>query len=139
MEADERDLYGVRAKLNYGHTFGHALESASGFGTLSHGEAIAVGMMMAARLSELMGIARHDLYEDHRRILVPLLANISIRQDVSPKTLVDHMRSDKKRGERNRFVLLEGWQDAHLVEEAPQELVEQAAKDTIDDLRGEGL
>jgi 3-dehydroquinate synthase len=49
--ADERELTGSRAVLNYGHTVGHALEAATDYGTLLHGEAVAVGMIVASRLA----------------------------------------------------------------------------------------
>ena len=51
---------GERALLNFGHTFGHALETASGYGTLLHGEAIAIGMVVAARLSARLDLASGD-------------------------------------------------------------------------------
>src|SRR5690606_6875073 len=55
----ERDPFehGDRALLNFGHTFGHAIETAQAFGTLNHGEAVAIGMVLAARLSTALGIA----------------------------------------------------------------------------------
>lgn len=55
VEADEREESGQRAKLNYGHTFGHALEAATGYSELLHGEAVAIGMVCASRLAESMG------------------------------------------------------------------------------------
>ncbi|TWT96721.1 3-dehydroquinate synthase [Botrimarina colliarenosi] len=55
VEADEREQSGQRAKLNYGHTFGHALEAATGYSELLHGEAVAIGMVCASRLAESMG------------------------------------------------------------------------------------
>ena len=54
MEIDEHES-GVRATLNLGHTFGHAIENAMGYGVWLHGEAVATGMVMAAHLSKLMG------------------------------------------------------------------------------------
>jgi 3-dehydroquinate synthase len=53
--ADERES-GLRAVLNLGHTFGHAIEAATGYGTLTHGEAVALGMVMAARVSAIRGL-----------------------------------------------------------------------------------
>jgi 3-dehydroquinate synthase len=135
VEADERDTGGIRSMLNYGHTFGHALESACGLGTLRHGEAVAVGMMMAARLSESMGLARQDLYEVHCSALMPLLTGISFPGDIGARTLIGRMHSDKKRGVRLRFVLLERMQAPRLVEAVPEDLVETAVEDTLSDLR----
>lgn len=55
VEADEREETGLRAKLNYGHTFGHALEAATGYSELLHGEAVAIGIVCASRLAQAMG------------------------------------------------------------------------------------
>jgi 3-dehydroquinate synthase len=54
VEMDEHES-GIRATLNLGHTFGHAIENAMGYGVWLHGEAVATGMVMAAHLSKLMG------------------------------------------------------------------------------------
>jgi 3-dehydroquinate synthase len=64
VAADEREA-GARALLNFGHTFGHALEAATGFGnTLLHGEAVAIGMVMAFKLSAGLGLCPHaDAYD----------------------------------------------------------------------------
>src|SRR3990172_5489413 len=60
VAADERET-GIRALLNYGHTFGHAIEAGLGFGNWLHGEAVSAGMVLAAKLSQRMGLlARHD-------------------------------------------------------------------------------
>ena len=55
VENDEREETGLRAVLNYGHTFAHAFETLSGYGKLLHGEAVAIGMICAARLAERLG------------------------------------------------------------------------------------
>jgi 3-dehydroquinate synthetase len=54
VAADERETHDVRATLNLGHTFGHAIETGTGYGTLLHGEAVSIGMCMAADLSYRM-------------------------------------------------------------------------------------
>ena len=61
VEQDERETTGLRAVLNYGHTFGHALETESGYGEFLHGEAVAIGMVCAARLAERLGRVDHSL------------------------------------------------------------------------------
>ncbi|MGH8177008.1 MAG: 3-dehydroquinate synthase [Steroidobacter sp.] len=61
VAADEREQ-GLRAILNFGHTFGHAVETAAGYGVLLHGEAVAVGMAMAAEMSERLGWLTHAQY-----------------------------------------------------------------------------
>ena len=55
VEKDEREETGLRAVLNYGHTFAHAFETLTGYGELLHGEAVSIGMMCAARLAQRLG------------------------------------------------------------------------------------
>jgi 3-dehydroquinate synthase len=63
VEADEHERTGLRAKLNYGHTFGHALEAATEYGQFLHGEAVAIGMVCASRLAERLGRIDAELTE----------------------------------------------------------------------------
>ncbi len=67
MQADERES-GVRAILNLGHTFGHAIENAMGYGDWLHGEAVAAGTMLAAELSQRMGMIGEAEVERIRKI-----------------------------------------------------------------------
>src|SRR5690242_9636105 len=68
VERDEREA-GERALLNFGHTFGHAIEAQAGYGTLLHGEAVAVGMLLAARLSVRLGMADENDTQRLRALL----------------------------------------------------------------------
>ncbi|MDD3243578.1 MAG: 3-dehydroquinate synthase [Eubacteriales bacterium] len=101
---DERDT-GERQLLNLGHTFGHAVEQASGL-TLPHGDAVAIGMVMAARVSRALGICAEDL---PRRVAQALAANgLPIRCPYDAKTLLTSALRDKKRqGEQITLVLPE--------------------------------
>lgn len=56
VERDEKEIYGIRSVLNFGHTLGHAIETLSGYKKYSHGEAVAIGMAFAVQLSESMGL-----------------------------------------------------------------------------------
>jgi len=115
---DERET-GVRALLNFGHTFGHAIEAGTGFGTWLHGEAVAAGMVLAARLSQRMG---HMEAADVART-VELLARAGLpveAPDLGLERYLDLMGHDKKvEGGRLKFVLLDGVGSA-FVGEAPQ-------------------
>lgn len=94
VSADERES-GRRAVLNFGHTVGHALESLTGYGRLRHGEAVSIGMSVAARLSERLGM----LSEGKRRRLEKLLSGFRLPISVPPipaSAILDAMRSDKK-------------------------------------------
>lgn len=69
VERDERELTGLRAVLNYGHTFAHAFETVGGYGAWLHGEAVAAGMICASRLAERCGLIDSALTERQRRLL----------------------------------------------------------------------
>jgi 3-dehydroquinate synthase len=102
---DERDD-GLRLVLNYGHTLGHALERLDGFSGRSHGEAVAVGMVFAARLSETRGMASTGLAARTAR----LLASLGLETDgplADPDAILAAFRLDKKYRGGVRFVLLE--------------------------------
>jgi 3-dehydroquinate synthase len=100
VAADETEA-GVRALLNLGHTFGHALEAAAGFGErLLHGEAVAVGMAMAFRFSERMGVCRAGAASqvaDHLASVGLPAAPRDLAFDLpGPEGVLDLMRKDKK-------------------------------------------
>ncbi|MBA3533902.1 MAG: 3-dehydroquinate synthase [Ardenticatenales bacterium] len=106
-EIIERDPFeqGERAKLNLGHTFGHAIELLSGF-ALSHGEAVAIGLVLAARLSEALGIAEPGLTARIKRVLRHV--GLPTRWPTAPPAarIWHAMQSDKKKGVKGiRFVL----------------------------------
>ncbi len=107
VEQDERETTGLRAVLNYGHTFAHAYETVAGYGTLLHGEAVAIGMARAARLAALSGRISADLVARQDRLLaamkLPSVPPDSLRD---PSPLIAVMARDKKSlGGRLRFVL----------------------------------
>jgi 3-dehydroquinate synthase len=109
VAADERETKGVRALLNLGHTFGHALEAEAGFSDrLLHGEAVSIGMALAFRFSAERGLCPTA---DSDRVEA-LLAEAGLPTrlpDVDPRSLVAHMAQDKKRsGGRTAFVLARG-------------------------------
>lgn len=105
VAADEREA-GQRALLNLGHTFGHAIEAGSGYGTWRHGEAVAAGMVMAAELSSRMGLMpERDVARV--RALISRAGLPVAGPALTPDEMLAWMSGDKKaeRGEL-RFVLL---------------------------------
>ncbi len=103
---DERES-GARALLNFGHTFGHAIEAATGYGAWLHGEAVAAGMVMASELSQLMGYLKKTDVERVREVVKR--AGLPVTGPaLAPERLLELMALDKKaaRG-RTRFVVLE--------------------------------
>ena len=105
VEADELDEKGTRAALNYGHTFCHALEAITGYGTLLHGEAVAIGMLCASRLAERLGRIDASTTSRQRELLAALDLQTEV-PDVDHDELVDLMAHDKKvQHGRLQFVL----------------------------------
>lgn len=99
----------LREILNYGHTFGHAIESASKY-SLRHGEAVAIGMIFVAELAVNSGIAEESLLSLHRSLLaameLPVIVPDQLR-NLQWSDLLTAMRSDKKaRGDAIRFVIV---------------------------------
>jgi 3-dehydroquinate synthase len=105
VSQDERES-GLRAILNFGHTFGHAIEAGLGYGEWLHGEAVGCGMVQAAELSaRVLGLPRRDV--DRIRALVEAAGCPVRAPDLGLDQWLDHMRVDKKtEGGELRFVLL---------------------------------
>lgn len=107
VAADEREA-GERALLNFGHTFGHALETATGYQRYRHGEAVAIGMSMASRMSELLSLAPTGTAERMDHLLQRLGLDTTLPSDQDPERLLDLMRLDKKNvDDQIRLVLVE--------------------------------
>lgn len=103
---DERES-GARALLNFGHTFGHAIEAGSGYGKWLHGEAVAAGMVMAAELSRRQGMIGESDVERVRTLIrrggLPIAG-----PRIAPEKMIELMAVDKKAAQgKVRFVLLE--------------------------------
>ena len=94
VSADERES-GIRAALNFGHTVGHAVESASGYALL-HGESVAIGMAYEARLAERMGIAEPGIASRVAEVLKAYRLPVTRPPAASVDQLLTKMRSDKK-------------------------------------------
>lgn len=113
---DERER-GERAVLNLGHTFGHAIEAATGYARWLHGEAVGAGLLMAASMSRACGLLREDEVDRVRVLLERAGLPIDAR-DVPASAALEYMRIDKKvRAGRVRLVLLEGIGSAFLTGE----------------------
>jgi 3-dehydroquinate synthase len=102
--ADEHED-GRRLVLNYGHTLGHALERLAGYRGLRHGEAVAIGMVFAARVAEAIGLAGPGLAAGHVELLAALGLPVA-RPGLDPDRVLEAMGTDKKHRKGLRLVLL---------------------------------
>ena len=123
VAADEREG-GVRALLNFGHTFGHAIETATGYGTWLHGEAVAAGMALAARFSARRG----RITSAHAERLVALLERLGLPVRAPPipvERWLELMGRDKKNeGGRITLILLDDVGRASIVKDTPARALE---------------
>ncbi|MGD9743550.1 MAG: 3-dehydroquinate synthase [Dongiaceae bacterium] len=129
VAADEREA-GARALLNFGHTFGHALEAECGYSDeLLHGEAVAIGMIMALELSTRLGLCPgEDVARATRHFAsagLPTSPGFIGGRDWDPERLLRHMRKDKKVANgRLTFVLSRGIGKAFVTQDvAPAEVI----------------
>ncbi len=103
---DEFETSGERAVLNLGHTFGHAIESLSGYGVYRHGEAVAIGMVMAARFSLSLGLCTEETAERIEALIRALGLPVEAPQ-IDAEDYITAMRHDKKvSGGKLRFILI---------------------------------
>jgi 3-dehydroquinate synthase len=123
--AEDETEQGVRALLNLGHTFGHAIEAHQGYGVWLHGEAVGVGMLMAAELSARLGWLSEAEVRRVREILAAAALPLAAPADMSVEDFLVRMRLDKKNVDsRLRLILLRSLGDACLSDETPAELLE---------------
>jgi 3-dehydroquinate synthase len=95
VSMDERES-GIRAILNFGHSFGHALESLTGYHHYLHGEAVAIGMVLAARLSALRGLCTEECVARLRRLLETFHLPTTLPLSVSATNMLGAIALDKK-------------------------------------------
>ncbi|MGH7173069.1 MAG: 3-dehydroquinate synthase [Gemmataceae bacterium] len=125
VERDECEETGLRAVLNYGHTFAHAFETVGGYGAWLHGEAVSAGMVCASRLAERRGLIDADTTERQRRLLQTFGLPIA-PQRWPMEELLAVMRVDKKAvAGRLRFVLPRRLGEVALFDDVPEEDVRQ--------------
>jgi 3-dehydroquinate synthetase len=126
VEQDELDLTGIRAILNYGHTIGHALEAATGYAELLHGEAVAVGMRAAASIAQGLGLHPADAVARQERLLHRLGLPRAC-PETEPAKVRAAMGLDKKReGGRTAWVLPAGLGAVRVTRDVPDVLITSA-------------
>ncbi|CAG0971183.1 partial shikimate kinase / 3-dehydroquinate synthase, partial [Anaerolineae bacterium] len=121
---------GERAKLNLGHTFGHALELLSNY-KMQHGEAVAIGMVCATRLATRRGICDAYLIERVENLVRAIGLPTRVPREFATNAILDAMATDKKRvGSRLRFILPRALGDVIIVDDIVQEDVASVIEET---------
>lgn len=120
---------GRRALLNLGHTFAHAIERVTEY-RISHGQAVAMGLVCAARLSTILGHCTPDLQERVQQLLTRCHLPIHIPTRLDPQALLSAMGSDKKKARgRLRFILMRDIGDAFISGDVPSSAVLQTLRE----------
>ncbi|WP_087020799.1 3-dehydroquinate synthase [Thaumasiovibrio subtropicus] len=122
---DERES-GVRALLNLGHTFGHAIEAEMGYGNWLHGEAVAAGTVLAAQTAHALGMVSAELVERVRQLLLKAQLPVSKPDTMTFEAFMRHMARDKKvLAGQLRFVLPMGIGSAKVVAGVSEDILHQ--------------
>lgn len=123
VEQDEREQ-GIRSTLNYGHTIGHALESLTSYAQYTHGEAIAIGMTAAARISLEIDATDRETVQLQENVTQVAGLPTRMLQTIDPVEIVQQLNKDKKRhAGRVRWVLPRRIGEVFQTEEVPPEVV----------------
>jgi 3-dehydroquinate synthase len=129
VERDPRE-HGERALLNFGHTFAHAIESEQGYGGCIHGEAVAIGMVLAARLSSAMSLAPASDGDRLQALLERFGLPVRLPPALEADALLARMRLDKKAQAAGlRFVLWDRIGAARVVADVPEAQVLRVLQD----------
>ncbi len=122
VSEDEREG-SIRAILNYGHTFGHAIESLTDYSVYTHGEAVSIGMVMAASMAERMGM----LSQADKKDITNLLESVNLptkKPDLNSNDFLESMKRDKKVQDGEiRLILLESIGRAIISNDYPNEIL----------------
>lgn len=118
---DEREG-GIRAILNLGHTFGHAIETAMGYGNWLHGEAVATGMVLAADLSCREGFINKQQYNEVEELISAAGLPVRAPAEITPEKFIELMGRDKKvEAGKIRFILLKNIGEAKVCDEVGEQ------------------
>jgi 3-dehydroquinate synthetase len=129
VSADPRDRH-LRHSLNLGHTFAHAIESATAYAT-THGEAVAVGLVAAARLGAALGVTDPALSTRLGALLTRLGLRVTVPEGVGPKELLQAMSADKKRRSGHAVFVIPALGGVELVEDPPAAAILDALRPEV--------
>ncbi|MDY6893177.1 MAG: 3-dehydroquinate synthase [Chloroflexota bacterium] len=130
VSEDEKEG-GLRAILNYGHTIGHGLEAATDYGRFLHGEAVAIGMMGAAMISQRVGLLSSEVVR-RQRSLLEMFGLPTSCSDVDLGSVMGAMKLDKKvRGKKIRWVLLTDVGQTVIRDDVPGDVVENVIRELL--------
>ena len=131
VSKDEKEN-GLRAILNFGHTFGHALETIGNNKLYTHGEAVALGMLAATKLSESISDLDPKVFDRVHSTIKNTGIKVKLKKKIFPKKLIKLMQSDKKKNNSQlKFILLEKIGKAKIKSVSNEAVIENAIKNSL--------
>lgn len=131
VQQDEREEKGIRTILNFGHTIGHAIETAGNFKRYNHGEAISVGMLVACDISNKLKLINNEVIQRIENLIKIMGLPLRIKK-VSIDKIVEAYYHDKKIiGGKNRFVLIKDIGKTKIVENIPLKTIKESLKKRV--------
>jgi 3-dehydroquinate synthase len=132
VQQDERETTGLREILNYGHTIGHAVESVTGYTRFSHGEAVSIGMVAAAKMATAMELISPEVEARQNALLKSTGLPIGL-SGIERGHIIEAMLTDKKAvGGRARFIVPLGIGQVVVKDNVPADIVEQSLRELGD-------
>jgi 3-dehydroquinate synthase len=129
----EDELEGsVRALLNFGHTFGHAIEASKNYKGILHGEAVSIGMNIASAISADQNLLDHEQYCEIEETILKLGLPTMIPKKITPSNIMKHLGHDKKKlSGKNRFILLKNIGEAFITDKLDNKYLKDLSKNFI--------
>ncbi|MFA5276624.1 MAG: 3-dehydroquinate synthase [Candidatus Omnitrophota bacterium] len=131
VSKDEREEKGLRTILNFGHTLGHAIETAGRYKSYNHGEALAIGMLLAGDISVALGLTDNETLGRIEKVIKEIGLPVTIEKINPEKIISAHYKDKKFTGKRNRFVLCAGIGRVKVVDNIPLGIIKEALKKRI--------
>jgi 3-dehydroquinate synthase len=128
VQQDEREERGIRTILNFGHTAGHAIEAAAGFIKYTHGEAIALGMLVACEISKMLELIDEPIAGKVEALIAKAGLPTRIRAVKLERIISVHYRDKKFVGSRNKFVLIGAIGRVRIVTNVPLKIITESLK-----------
>lgn len=128
VSLDEREEKGIRTILNFGHTIGHAIEAAAGYKGYNHGEAIALGMLVASEISQELHLISQEKTDAIKKLIAHAGLPTSIRRLSLEAVIKAHYHDKKFSGKKNKFVLICDIGKTKIVENIPLSVIKGCLK-----------
>ena len=128
VRQDEREEKGIRTILNFGHTIGHAIEAAARYRGYNHGEAVALGMLIASDISKKLNLINNATAQRIENLITAVGLPAKIGKISRDEIIKIHYRDKKFIGSVNKFVLIKGIGKTKIVKDIPLKIIRQALK-----------